>query len=76
MGVQRGLFRWGKSINYLFEERRIKIYESKKDVPTTVVARSKARNVLTFRTLGSWVRITLEVWNFVCVYSVFVLSSV
>jgi hypothetical protein len=28
------------------------------------------------QTLGSWVRIPLEAWMFMCVYSVFVLSSV
>jgi hypothetical protein len=27
------------------------------------------------RTLGSWVRISLEAWMSVCVYSVFVLGS-
>jgi hypothetical protein len=40
----------------------------------TVAARSKASLSSLALTLGSWVRIPLKAWIFVCVYSMFVLS--
>jgi hypothetical protein len=44
--------------------------------PITVVSRSKAWTVFARSITGSWVRIPLEAWISVCVYSVFVGSCV
>jgi hypothetical protein len=45
-------------------------------LPIIVVVRSKAWTVFARPNTGSWIRVPLEAWMFVYVYSVFVLSCV
>jgi hypothetical protein len=68
MGLERGLFRWGTSINYLcLKKDACKYTNVRKEMFRSQWPRGLRHEMCSpARTLGSWVRIPLEAWMSVC----------